>query len=139
MHLKRGSVVRKQNTTPVKNRASQKSISKKQRKSEHRIQRCMQKPRFWNSCRLRLAIPLSQNPYLLRAQKIEGQADPVHKYYSLRIKIKRRDKRREERQEKRREETRISTRDLANCARRPKIDDMRIANCARHPKVDLII
>ena len=45
----------------------------------------------------------------------------------------------EKRQEKRREETRISTRDLANCARRPKIDDMRIANCARHPKVDLII
>ena len=84
---KRETVVLKRNVTPTKTRAAQRSISKRQGKVEHQIQRCMQKPRFWNSCRLRHAIRLRQNLYLLRAQKIEGGADPVLRYYSIRIKI----------------------------------------------------
>ena len=63
------------------------SISKRPGKVEHRIHQCMHKPRFWNGWRLRLAIRLKQNLYFLRAQKIEGGADPVFKYYSIRIKI----------------------------------------------------
>ncbi len=88
---------------------------------EHQIHRCMQKPRFWNSCPLRLAIPLRQNLYLLRTQKIEGRADPILLYSPIRIETDNRD------------------RVQGNCARGPKIDEIKNANCVRRPKVDFII